>query len=114
MDKKGQGLSLNVIIIAALALIVLVILVAIFTGRIGRFDTGVSEVGDTELARMRVQYGVCHPAAVAETKFRLAFNGAESLEEQDQLRSDFEVDEVDRCASILDKGLCEEVNCKWK
>ncbi|MBW2979888.1 hypothetical protein KY360_00545 [Candidatus Woesearchaeota archaeon] len=33
--KKGQGLSLNVIIIAAIALIVLVVLVAIFTGRMG-------------------------------------------------------------------------------
>ena len=33
--RKGQGLSLNVIIIAAIALIVLVVLVAIFTGRMG-------------------------------------------------------------------------------
>jgi len=35
--KKAQGLSLNVIIIAALALLVLVILALIFTGRIGTF-----------------------------------------------------------------------------
>ena len=32
---KAQGISLNVIIIAAIALIVLVVLVAIFTGRMG-------------------------------------------------------------------------------
>ena len=31
--KKSQGLSINVIIVAAIALIVLVILIAIFTGR---------------------------------------------------------------------------------
>lgn len=42
--KKGQDLSLNVIIVAALALIVLVVLVAIFTGRIGGFGKGTQEV----------------------------------------------------------------------
>jgi hypothetical protein len=33
MQKKGQGLSMNVIIITALALLVLVILMTIFMGR---------------------------------------------------------------------------------
>ena len=37
LQKKAQGLSLNVIIIAAIALIVLVVLVMIFTGRMGGF-----------------------------------------------------------------------------
>ena len=41
MDKKGQGLSINAIIVAAIALIVLVVLVAVFTGRFGGF---ISEV----------------------------------------------------------------------
>lgn len=47
--KKGQGLSMNVIIIAALALVVMVVLMAIFTGRIGSFGKGVDSsafVGD--------------------------------------------------------------------
>ena len=35
IQKRGQGLSLNVIIIAALALLVLVVLSMIFTGKIG-------------------------------------------------------------------------------
>lgn len=39
--KKAQGLSLNVIIIAAIALIVLVVLVAIFTGRMGEWTAGI-------------------------------------------------------------------------
>jgi len=43
MDKKGQGISINTIIIAAIALIVLVVLIAIFTGRIGSFGQGVDE-----------------------------------------------------------------------
>ena len=37
MSKKGQGLSMNVIIIAALALLVLVILSVIFMSRAGIF-----------------------------------------------------------------------------
>ena len=40
MNKKSQGLSINVIIIVAIALIVLVVLIAIFTGRLGAFTTG--------------------------------------------------------------------------
>jgi hypothetical protein len=40
--KKGQGLSINTIIIAALGLAVLVILFAVFTGRIGLFNKAVS------------------------------------------------------------------------
>ena len=35
--KKAQGISINMIIVAAIALIVLVVLVAIFTGRLGGF-----------------------------------------------------------------------------
>lgn len=37
MRKKAQGISLNVIIIAALGLLVLVVLAIIFTGRTGVF-----------------------------------------------------------------------------
>jgi hypothetical protein len=41
--KKGQGLSLNVIIIAAIALIVLVILSVIFIGRAGKTTNQVEQ-----------------------------------------------------------------------
>ena len=37
MNKKGQGISINTIIIAAIGLAVLVVLFAIFTGRLGIF-----------------------------------------------------------------------------
>ncbi len=36
-NKKAQGLSMNVIIIAAIALLVLVVLSVIFVGRLGIF-----------------------------------------------------------------------------
>ncbi|MBI2134984.1 hypothetical protein HYU09_03260 [Candidatus Woesearchaeota archaeon] len=42
MNGKSQGLSINTIIIAAIALIVLVVLIAIFTGRLGLFSKGLS------------------------------------------------------------------------
>jgi len=42
MNKRAQGLSLNMVIVAAIALIILVIIVAIFTGNLGRFGVGVS------------------------------------------------------------------------
>ena len=45
-SKKAQGISINTIIIAAIALIVLVVLVMIFTGRMGVFTTGIGAAGD--------------------------------------------------------------------
>ena len=43
--KKAQGISINVIVIAAIALAVLVVLLDIFTGKIGIFS---KEVGKTD------------------------------------------------------------------
>ncbi len=43
MQKKGQSISINTIIVAAIALAVLVVLFAIFTGRIGGFTKGVQD-----------------------------------------------------------------------
>jgi len=40
MDKKAQGISINVIIIAILALVVLVLIIAIFTGKMGQWVAG--------------------------------------------------------------------------
>jgi hypothetical protein len=43
LSMKAQGLSLNVIIVAAIALIVLIVLWAIFTGRMGQTVTKLEE-----------------------------------------------------------------------
>ncbi|MBI2128629.1 hypothetical protein HYU07_00170 [Candidatus Woesearchaeota archaeon] len=45
-NKKGVDISVNVIIVAALALIVLVVLFAIFTGRLGGFSLAVQSCAD--------------------------------------------------------------------
>ncbi len=42
-QAKGQGISLNVIIIAVIALIVLIVLISIFTGRINIFGKDIEQ-----------------------------------------------------------------------
>jgi hypothetical protein len=42
--KKAQGISVNTIIVTAIALVVLVVLIAVFTGRISLFGKDLSEV----------------------------------------------------------------------
>ena len=43
MEKKGQGLSMTTIVVAALALLVLVVLTLIFTGRLNLWNRGMDE-----------------------------------------------------------------------
>ena len=42
--KKAQGISINVIIVSAIALIVLIVLIAVFTGRIGIWGQDITKV----------------------------------------------------------------------
>jgi aerobic-type carbon monoxide dehydrogenase small subunit (CoxS/CutS family) len=113
-SKKGQGMSLNVIIIAALALIVLVVLIAIFMGRIGTFKGGVDKAGQEELVKMQINYGQCRPGTVAETTFTLDLAKATDDTAKDQARSKFE-GEISRCKGFSnDKIVCESnTGCKW-
>ncbi len=46
MKKRAQGLSINLIIVAAIALIVLVVLVAVFTGQFGDWVSKLRGTGD--------------------------------------------------------------------
>lgn len=57
MDKKSQGLSINVIIIVAIGLIVLVVLIAIFTGRLGGFVEGVGQTTTCEIGCEGINLG---------------------------------------------------------
>ena len=43
MNKKGQGLSLNTIIIAIIVIIVLVIIILITTGQLQKFTQGINK-----------------------------------------------------------------------
>lgn len=58
--KKAQGISMNVIIVAAIALLVLVVLIAIFSGRMGIFGKGLNEQ-DTKIGESCIaQGGICY------------------------------------------------------
>lgn len=66
MTKKGVELSVNVIIVAAIALAVLVVLFMIFTGRIGLFSRGVQETTSCDQACKAAGYG--RPVVLSSTE----------------------------------------------
>jgi len=55
---KAQGISINTIIVAAIALIVLVVLVMVFTGRISLFGQGLSDVQEGDACPGTMQQGL--------------------------------------------------------
>lgn len=119
-NKKAQSLSLNTIIVAALALIVLVVIVAIFTGRLGLFQKGLGGESKQELSAMRAFYGQCQPNAAAETTFLTEYSAAEKIEDQaesstkkGEAKSKLQ-QQIDVCRSNADKSSCESSSlCKW-
>ncbi len=114
MSKKGQGLSVNVIIVAALALIVLVVLAVIFIQQTGQFREKVSQETKTELFKMRIFYSKCRPGASFEDTFVSEYDRAASEEGRDAARSSFR-SEIDRCKEFSDtRESCEsESGCAW-
>jgi len=120
VSKKGQGLSLNVIIIAAIALVVMVILIVIFVGQTGKFEKQVGEEADTTLFSMRAAYGDCHPGVVDEVAFKAEYTLA-AVEQSEQEQANVKgvakekfQDKIDQCRQAgADKISCENGDCKW-
>ena len=112
MSKKGQGLSLNVIIVAALALIVLVVLIVVFTGRIAVFDKGVGAEGDTELVKMRIKYGDCQPSESEELRFKDSFSQGDATAKAEA--KDLFNTQIRECKSSTNEGDCSQSGqCAW-
>lgn len=113
-NKSGQGLSLNVIIIAALALIVLVVLAAIFIQQTGVFTGRLGQEGNTDLASLKATYGQCHPSRIAEGKFVTAFNRAEIPEDRELARDTLR--EIIRNCGVIDSSVACEASsdCSWQ
>ncbi len=112
IDKKGDTLTMNVIIVAALALIVLVVLIMIFTGRIGIFQTGLEKEGQAELIKMKITYGSCKPSASLETSFSSEYAKA-GEDGKANVESVFK-EEISRCKDFSsDKATCESAGCRW-
>ena len=121
VNKKGQGLSLNVIIVAAIALIVLVVLIAIFAGRAGAFDKKVSDQASQELTVMKTFYGSCHPTGVSEAAFKLAYGKAlieddqeEKIIAQEGAKAEFQ-EKITSCRNAGSSAdICGETDgCAW-
>ena len=107
-------MSINVIIVAVLALIILVVLVAIFTGRIGIFEGGLSKAGQTDLITERLSYGACAPGSAFEDKFMTAYAKASTPEEKAAAKDDFEK-EISNCKQYDTKNVCEAgTGCKFR
>ena len=67
-NKRAQGMSINLIVVAGIALLVLIIIVAIFASRIGKF----SESQDSCAAKGGTCLASCTPPAT----FRVATCGS--------------------------------------
>ncbi|MEK6876786.1 MAG: hypothetical protein AABX63_05195, partial [Nanoarchaeota archaeon] len=63
--KRGQGMSITVIVAAVIGLIILVVVIAMLTGKLGGFSKGVSAAGGCDSICKAVGYGgggnVNHP-----------------------------------------------------
>jgi len=116
MDKKGQGISINVIIVAVIALVVLVVLLAIFMGKITIFDIGVSKAASTLLATKQITYGIgCGPAKSEETAFTKAWDAA-NKEDNEEAKAFAEVsfeEKIDQCTAVDSKETCTGT-CQWR
>ncbi|MBI2151529.1 hypothetical protein HYU21_02260 [Candidatus Woesearchaeota archaeon] len=114
LNKKGEALSINVIIITVLALVVLVVLIMVFTGRINIFQQGVNQQSQTALLTMKIGYGKCQPTAVDESTFTKEFTAAESAPAaEEQARTNFK-EVISRCKAFSDdKTTCESSACVW-
>lgn len=112
VSKKGQGMSINVIIIAALALVVLVVLVVIFMSKSTSFEQTVGKQSQTELIKMQIQYGDCRPGVEAENTFKVDYGKAAADLEKEQAKITF-TQEINRCKGVNDENGCKSANCLW-
>ena len=114
INKRGQGLSLNVIIIAALALIVLVVLAAIFIQQTGIFTGKLNQQANTELVSLKGTYGECHPSGTEERSFVTAFNRAEIPEDGEAAKDEFR-QTIQSCSFLDSSAACEaNSDCDWQ
>ena len=65
--KRGQGLSITVIVAAVIGLIVVVVIVAILTGKLGTFSTTASAQGDCSAVCMAAGYSGGAPDSSSPT-----------------------------------------------
>lgn len=67
--KRGQGLSITVIVTAVIGLIVLVVIIAVLTGKLGGFSKGVDAAGGCDNICKAAGYGGTGDKSHSELKF---------------------------------------------
>ncbi len=103
-NKKAQGLSINTIIIAAIAVVVLVVLIAIFTGRIGMFSTALSGTANAEKSKDAITND-CIPADSYYAKIGIEDDALSTKANQLTSCKDSFAENKENCISSLD--------CQW-
>ncbi|MBI4151604.1 hypothetical protein HY496_01425 [Candidatus Woesearchaeota archaeon] len=110
---KGQGLSLNAIIVALLALIVLVVLTVLFITRTTEVDVKAQQAADAELIAKRITYGKCSPSASDEVSFKTELAAATDDTGRAVAREKFD-ERIRTCKALSEKSVCESATCTWK
>ncbi|MFH1455893.1 MAG: hypothetical protein ABIF40_03000 [archaeon] len=100
MNKKGAELSLNFLIIAALALIVLILVVLFFTGGFEKIFTKTGEVTQLSTQERLIAEQICKTACEY---------GSEESYNNPEFSEDFRAANINDCEDLLDKSF--EDNC---
>ncbi len=95
MNKKGAELSLNFLIIAALALIVLILVVLFFTGGFEKIFTKTSEVAELSTQERALAEAICETACAL---------GNEEGYTNPEFSEDIIAAGFDDCESLTDKN----------
>jgi len=72
--KRAQGLPLNVVVLAAIALLVLVLLSVVVVQRTGIFTKGVSETGEAGVSNVcdaSVKGRICSETALSQAEYKV-------------------------------------------
>ena len=122
LTKKAQGLPLNVIIIAAIVLIVLVVLWAIFAGRMGKFSGGLNlEDLKSEAATENIGKTTCEKTCFAtigntEGKWQIfrvrGYKQIQCTLSQKPVGTDFsDLDETNKVCCIIKEPTANSPDC---
>ena len=66
MNKKGQGISINVIIVTIIALLVLVLLSFVFSSKFAQFSKGVSDCNEFANHQCQQRGPSCDPGYIKD------------------------------------------------
>jgi hypothetical protein len=111
-NRKGQGLSLNVIILAVLAIVILVLLVVLVVNYLGKTQVTIGDMPPSLALMQAKDYKDCHPNSVAEKAYADQYNSAPSDEGKQQADNDF-LGKIAECGKYTVQEDCPASSCAW-